>query len=93
MAMGENWDGGKAACNSFSYHFAHVSIAAAHGGSWQLARDRSLFEDPGFRVVPLPFSTFDAGAAGALSSAGASRPRVLSSHQATPGRRPVPGRP
>ena len=95
MAMGENWDGGQAACNSFSYRFARVSIAAAPGGSWQLARDGSLFEDPGFRVVPLAFSTFDAGAAGALPSAGAdaSRPRVLSSHQATPGRRPVPGRP
>jgi hypothetical protein len=81
MAMGESWDGGRAACNRFSYRFARVSIAAARGGSWQPTREATLLQDPGYRVVTRATATFDAAAVGLLprDEARGSVPRILAS--------------
>jgi hypothetical protein len=62
MAMGESWDGGRPACNRFSYRFARVSVAGAPGGSWQAARDAAVLQDPGYRVVKRAPASFDASA-------------------------------
>ena len=74
MAMGESWDGGRPACNRFSYRFERVSIAAAPGGSWQAARDAAVLQDPGYRVVKRAAGLIrrlgDPAAAGRLSAAG-----------------------
>ena len=81
MAMGESWDGGRPACNQYSYRFARVSIAAAPGGSWARAGDSTVLQDPGYRVVQRTTATFDAGAAGLLPVQPVNRPtaRVLAS--------------
>ena len=35
IATAESWDGGSGGtCNTFLYHFRHVSIAHAPGGGW-----------------------------------------------------------
>jgi hypothetical protein len=62
MAMGESWDGGRPVCNSFSYRFARVSVAAAPGGSWQAASDAAVLQDPGYRVVRRAPASFEASA-------------------------------
>jgi hypothetical protein len=61
MAMGESWDGGRPACNRYSYRFSDVSVAATPGGSWQAARDASVLQDPGYKVVKRAAASFDAG--------------------------------
>jgi hypothetical protein len=63
MALGESWDGGQPACNSYSYRFAGVSIATARGGSWQPTPESTVVEDPGYQVIRRTPSTFDAAAA------------------------------
>ncbi len=60
MAMGESWDGGRPACNRFEYRFADVSIAASPGGSWAAARDATVLQDPGYKVVKRAAASFDA---------------------------------
>ncbi len=68
MAMAESWDGGRPACNRFSYRFDKVSVAAAPGGSWLPARDAAVLQDPGFKVVKRAAASFDAGAASTLAA-------------------------
>ncbi len=60
MAMGESWDGGRPACNRFSYRFEGVSVATAPGGSWRTATGATVLEDPGYRVVGRGATSFDA---------------------------------
>ncbi len=64
MAMGESWDGGRPACNRFSYRFDRVSVAGAPGGSWQAASDAAVLQDPGYRVVKRAAASFDASTTG-----------------------------
>jgi hypothetical protein len=68
MAMGESWGGGHPACNSYRYRFDHVSIAGAPGGSWQAARNSTVLQDPGYRVVRRTPASFDASATRPQSS-------------------------
>jgi hypothetical protein len=51
QAMAENWNGRTGACNSYAYRFSNVRLAHANGGSWSPLTSRSLFQDPGYRVV------------------------------------------
>jgi hypothetical protein len=53
QAVAENWNGGTGACNSYSYRFTNVSLAQVDGGVWRPLRQDSLFQDPGYHVVPL----------------------------------------
>ena len=53
QAVAENWNGGTGACNSYSYRFGDVSLAKANGGVWRPLKADSLFQDPGYHVVPL----------------------------------------
>jgi hypothetical protein len=62
MAMGESWDGGRPACNRYSYRFEGVSIAAAPGGAWRPAREATVLQDPGYRVIKRAPASFDASA-------------------------------
>jgi hypothetical protein len=62
MAMGESWDGGRPACNRYSYRFEGVSVAQAPGGSWQAARAEAVLQDPGYRVVGRAPDSFVASA-------------------------------
>jgi hypothetical protein len=65
MAMGESWDGGRPACNSYNYRFERVSVADRQGGSWQTARRATVLQDPGFRVIKLAPASFVTTAAAA----------------------------
>ena len=80
MAMGESWDGGKPACNRFSYRFEGVSVATAPGGSWQAANDAAVLQDPGYGIVRRALASFDASATQSLSAA----PRASSGVAQTP---------
>ncbi len=59
QAVAENWNGGTGACNSYSYRFANVSLAKKNGGVWRPLKEDSLFQDPGYHVVPLSTSPRD----------------------------------
>lgn len=63
MAMGESWDGGKPACNRYRYRFDRVAVAQSAGGSWAVARDATVLQDPGYRVTRRSDASFDASAA------------------------------
>jgi hypothetical protein len=68
MAMGESWDGGRPACNRYSYRFERVSVAAAPGGSWQRApRPAAVLQDPGYRLIKRAPAAFEASAIRSLS--------------------------
>ena len=81
MAMGESWDGGRPACNRYSYRFENISIAGAPGGSWQAARDATVLQDRGYRVVRRAPDSFDASAA---TRPGPTAAQSQSQSQATP---------
>jgi hypothetical protein len=51
MAMGESWNGGQPACNSFSYRFGRVRVARRPGGAWRGIIDAYELEDRGYQVV------------------------------------------
>ena len=53
QAVAENWNGDAGACNSYSYRFSNVDLAAANGGAWQPLEQSSSFQDPGYHVVPI----------------------------------------
>lgn len=59
QAVAENWNGGTGACNSYSYRFTNVSLAQMNGGVWRPLKEDSLFQDPGYHVVPLSASPRD----------------------------------
>lgn len=69
MAMGESWDGGRPSCNRYAYRFDHVSVAAAPGGSWLPARNATVLQDSGYKVVKRSLASFDAGAVAVLAAA------------------------
>jgi hypothetical protein len=62
MAMGESWNGGQPACNSFSYRFARVRVARRPGGVWRRPAGTYELEDRGYVVVGPSGSAFIARA-------------------------------
>jgi hypothetical protein len=85
MAMGESWDGGRPACNRYSYRFERVSVARAPGGSWQAARGGDVLQDPGYRVIRRAPASFVASTNRPLPASGAAAARE-------PASSPAPGR-
>jgi hypothetical protein len=69
MAMGESWDGGQPSCNRYRYRFQRVAVAQAQGGSWLAARNASVLQDPGYRVIKRAPASFDASAVRPLPGA------------------------
>jgi hypothetical protein len=67
QAVAENWNGGKGACNTYSYRFRDVSLARKQGGAWSPLTGSSQFEDPGYHLVPISSTprTFLAASVGA----------------------------
>jgi len=53
MATAESWNGGRSVCNTFSFRFEQVGVAAALGGSWSAFTPGYHFLDRGYRVRPL----------------------------------------
>jgi hypothetical protein len=51
LATAENWDGGAAACNRYSYRFDGLRVAHAAGGVWRPFPTASLRQDAGNRAV------------------------------------------
>jgi hypothetical protein len=51
QAVAENWNGGTGTCNGYAYRFSNVRLAHMNGGAWRPLRERSLFQDAGYRVV------------------------------------------
>ena len=51
QATSENWNGGTGTCNGFAYRFTNVRLAQQNGGAWASARNRQMFEDPGYQVT------------------------------------------
>ena len=82
QAMVESWDGGRPACNRFEYRFTDVSIAASPGGSWAAARDSTVLQDPGYKVVKRSAASFDAASNVA--------PPATAPEPTTPGPAPAP---
>jgi hypothetical protein len=62
MAIGESWNGGQAACNTFSYRFSRVKVARRAGGTWRRPADVHELEDRGYRVVRPSAASFVAQA-------------------------------
>jgi hypothetical protein len=58
MAIGESWNAGRAACNSFSYRFDWVVVAHRAGAIWRPVADSYELEDRGYRVVRPARATF-----------------------------------
>ena len=58
VATAESWDGGKPACNRYSYSFDGVSIATDPGGSWQRLSAGYLVQDAGYRVIRRSAASF-----------------------------------
>jgi hypothetical protein len=50
QAVAENWNGGTGTCNGYGYRFSGLALAG-RGGSWEPLAERSVIEDPGYRVV------------------------------------------
>jgi hypothetical protein len=53
QVVGENWNGGTGACNSYSYSFSDVALATRDDGVWEPLRESFQFQDPGYRIVPV----------------------------------------
>lgn len=62
MATAESGGGGTAACNSFSYRFEHVAVAAAPGGAWHQLSDSYAFHNAGVKVTRTGAASFVASA-------------------------------
>jgi hypothetical protein len=50
IATAESWNGGQAACNSFSYRFEGVSVSDGPGGAWRPFEPGYRFLDSGYRL-------------------------------------------
>ena len=48
---GESWDGGKRACNRFTYRFERVAIATRPGGGWQKLSRFRVLQDRGMKLT------------------------------------------
>jgi hypothetical protein len=53
IATAENWDGGQAVCNQFSFRFERVSVSHGLGGSWHAFQPGYEFRDSGYSVRTL----------------------------------------
>jgi hypothetical protein len=53
IATAESWDGGEAACNSFSFRFERVSVSYGGGGSWRPYVPGYRFLDGGYKLRAL----------------------------------------
>ena len=53
IATAENWNGGQAACNQFSFRFERVSVSQGLGGSWHAFEPGYKFLDSGYSVRTL----------------------------------------
>lgn len=56
QAVAENWNGGTGACNGYGYRFSNVSLAQANGGSWRPLKKSYVFQDAGYKVIPISSS-------------------------------------
>ena len=52
IATGETWDGGRPACNGFSYDFQQVVAATRVGGGWRPFTPSRAIESRGYRATP-----------------------------------------
>jgi len=53
QAMGESWNGGVGACNSYAFRFADVDVATADGGGWRPLQSGGKWQDPGTHLRSL----------------------------------------
>jgi hypothetical protein len=53
QAVAENWNGGTGACNGYSYRFTNISLAHADGGKWRPLESSYVFQDAGYKVIPI----------------------------------------
>jgi hypothetical protein len=51
MAVAENWDGGRPACNRFAYSFTGIQLAAAPGGNWHGMTSPRKMQDAGYKLL------------------------------------------
>ena len=56
QAVAENWNGGTGACNGYGYRFSNIALAHADGGVWRPLESSYLFQDAGYKVVPISSS-------------------------------------
>jgi len=54
--VAENWNGGTGACNGYGYRFSNIALAHADGGVWRPLESSYLFQDAGYKVVPISSS-------------------------------------
>jgi hypothetical protein len=52
QAVAENWNGGTGACNGYGYRFTNIALAAGNG-EWKPLESSYVFQDAGYRVVPI----------------------------------------
>jgi hypothetical protein len=62
IATAETWNGGEAACNSFSFRFERVSVSYGGGGSWRPFVTGHRFLDDGYRLRDLASAPAESGA-------------------------------
>jgi hypothetical protein len=62
IATAETWNGGQAACNSFSFRFERVSVSYGGGGSWRPFVTGHRFLDSGYRLRDLASAPAESGA-------------------------------
>ena len=62
IATAETWNGGEAACNSFSFRFERVSVSYGGGGSWRPFVTGHRFLDGGYRLRDLASAPAESGA-------------------------------
>jgi hypothetical protein len=62
IATAESWNGGQAACNSFSYRFERVSVSYGGGGSWRPFVSGHQFLDQGHGLRSLAVAPAATGA-------------------------------
>jgi hypothetical protein len=52
QAVAESWNGGTGACNGYGYRFSNIALAHG-GGVWRPLESSYMFQDAGYRVVPI----------------------------------------
>jgi hypothetical protein len=92
MAMAESWDGGRPACNRYSYRYEQVSLATAPGGSWRAARSTAVLQDRGYRVARVTASSFIASATRPLPAEPAAKTASAAVPSASPAHGPQSAR-
>jgi hypothetical protein len=67
IATAESWNGGRVACNRFSFRFERVSVSHGRGGSWFAFRPGYHFRDGDYRLRQLASAPQGGGLARRLS--------------------------